>query len=92
MKNVRTALSLVALIAMAGLAACANNDTQTAAADTKMEAKATNKTCPYTGGAAKADITSTCDGKTVAFCCAGCKGKFDKADHAKQVEMLAKAK
>jgi hypothetical protein len=88
----RIALSL-ALAAITGLAACANNDSK-AADQSKMEAKATpiNKTCPLSGEAAKADVTSTCDGKTVAFCCAGCKGKFDKMDHAAQAKMVSAAK
>ncbi|HYD00041.1 MAG TPA: hypothetical protein VEB22_02345 [Phycisphaerales bacterium] len=91
MKNtMRTLVASLALVAAAGLAACANHE-KTAAADTKMETKAVNTKCPFSGGEAKQEITSTCHGQTVAFCCGGCKAKFDKMDHAKQHEVMAKA-
>ena len=95
MKNsTRIAFAALVLVA-AGLTACNNSKTESTTATTaKVEAKATpvNKICPISGEEAKADVTSTCDGKTVAFCCPGCKGKFDKMDHAKQEAVLAKAK
>lgn len=34
--------------------------------------------CPISGKPADPSITSTKDGKTVAFCCEKCKAKFDK--------------
>ncbi|MCB1277633.1 hypothetical protein [Prosthecobacter sp.] len=33
--------------------------------------------CPISGKPADPSITSTKDGKTVAFCCEKCKAKFD---------------
>ncbi|HZW06466.1 MAG TPA: hypothetical protein VFF65_05030 [Phycisphaerales bacterium] len=90
MKNtLRTLVASLALVAVAGLSACNNADKT--ASDSKMEAKAVNTKCPFSGGEAKQEITSTCHGQTVAFCCGGCKAKFDKMDHAKQHEVMAKA-
>ncbi len=92
-KHFRTAFATLALVAVAGLAACHSDKTETAT--TPVEAKASapiNTTCPFTGGKADAKVTSTCAGKTVAFCCAGCKGKFDKMDATQQAAMCAKAK
>lgn len=96
--NFRTALATLALVAAAGLAACSNDKTETATTNAPAEAKATattaavNKTCPFTGGAANASVTSTCQGKTVAFCCAGCKGKFDKMDAKQQADLCTRTK
>jgi YHS domain-containing protein len=36
-----------------------------------------NKTCPVGSRPARADITSTYQGKEIAFCCNKCKAKFD---------------
>jgi YHS domain-containing protein len=41
-----------------------------------------NTTCPVGSRPARTDITSTYNGKEVAFCCNNCKKKFD-ADPAK---------
>jgi len=44
-----------------------------------QDKKPVNAKCPVkTGEAAKADITSDYEGKTVGFCCGNCKGAFDK--------------
>lgn len=94
MKNrTRIAFAALTLIA-AGLTACASDNTAATTTSTPTEAKSSapvNKTCPFSGKEAKATITSTCDDKTVSFCCPGCKGKFDKMDHAKQEAMVSKA-
>ncbi len=45
-------------------------------------AEPANKDCPVSGKPAKPTVTSTHNGKEVAFCCNNCKGKFD-ADPAK---------
>lgn len=37
-----------------------------------------NKECPVAGKPAKSSVTTQYEGKTVAFCCNGCKGKFEK--------------
>lgn len=92
-KNFRTAFAALALVAAAGLTACNDNkaaDTSTA----KVEASASapiNKNCPFSGEACDGKTTSAYQGKTVAFCCAGCKGKFDKMDATHQAAMVAKA-
>jgi YHS domain-containing protein len=94
MKNTTRIAFAALILAAAGLTAC-NND-KTAATDSKMEAKSTapiNKMCAINPSEeANAKVTSTCDGKTVAFCCAGCKGKFDKMTHQQQEAVVAKAK
>lgn len=41
-----------------------------------------NTTCPVAGKPAKPNCTTQYEGKTVAFCCGNCKGKFE-ADPAK---------
>jgi hypothetical protein len=51
-----------------------------------------NSKCPYSGGPANADVTSDIEGGKLGFCCAGCKGKFDKADAKTKADMVAKAK
>lgn len=51
-----------------------------------------NTTCPFSGEPVKAGVTSTYNGKTVGFCCNGCKEKFEKASAADKDAMLAKVK
>ena len=41
-----------------------------------------NKDCPVSGKPAKETVTTSHNGKEVAFCCNNCKGKFE-ADPAK---------
>jgi len=61
-----------------------------------QDKKPVNAKCPVkTGEAAKADITSDYEGKTVGFCCGNCKGAFDKEPAkfaAKIPELKAPAK
>lgn len=49
-----------------------------------------NTVCPVSGEKVDGKVTAMSGGKTVAFCCAGCKGKFEKADAAAQAAMLSK--
>ena len=56
-----------------------------------MAVNAFNTGCPYSGGDVKADIASNYKGMKVAFCCNGCKGKFDNADDAKRAKLVANA-
>lgn len=51
----------------------AKDDKAAAAAN----AKPVNAKCPVTGADIKPGFVSTFEGKTVGFCCGGCKGKFD---------------
>lgn len=46
-----------------------------------------NTTCPVGSRPARTDITSTYQGKTVAFCCSKCKAKFD-AEPAKYADKI----
>jgi len=87
-----TRFAFAALIVAAAVLGACNNNKESATDTSKMEARATNTTCPFTGAKANAEVTSAHEGKTVAFCCAGCKGKFDKMDDAHQDAMVAKAK
>lgn len=90
MKTTRIVLAAFALVAVAGLTGCNNNKTD--ASGGKMEAKATNKTCPFSGRAASDKYVAQHDDQAVAFCCPNCKAKFEKMDDAKQHEVMAKAK
>jgi len=49
-----------------------------------------NDACPYSGNAAKADVVSNYNGMDVAFCCNGCKGRFEKADADTKLTLVAK--
>ncbi len=72
------------------LAAChghATVATTTDAAPAVMNAK-----CPFSGNAANPDVSSDVAGKHVAFCCGGCKARFDALSPEKKAEIAAKAK
>jgi hypothetical protein len=51
---------------------------------------AMNTKCPYTGGAANPDLTSEFNGQQVAFCCGGCKNRFDKSTDDARAELMKK--
>ncbi len=81
--------AIVALFAAAlALGACHSTQKQ----GDVSAAHAVNSTCPYSDSAVDASVTSTVDGKTIAFCCNGCKAKFDGASVEKKRAILAKAK
>lgn len=81
--------AIVALCAAAlALGACQSTHRQSEGA----AVQAMNKTCPYSGEGVDAAITSTYNGKTIAFCCNGCKAKFDGASAEKKSAVMAKAK
>jgi YHS domain-containing protein len=42
-----------------------------------LSAAPVNTTCPVGSRPARTDITSTYNGKEIAFCCNNCKKKFD---------------
>lgn len=80
-----------ALIASATVLAGCNNDKSL---DTNANGKAmaaVNTKCPYSGQPANADIASEFKGQKVAFCCNGCKSKFDKGTDADKAAKLATA-
>ncbi len=85
-------IAALAVMAMVGGAAFAGPTCGGCAGGGGTAAKATATAalvCPVTGekiaSAEKAVAKSTYQGKTVYFCCAGCKAKFDK-DPAKYVK------
>lgn len=49
-----------------------------------------NDNCPYSGNAANADVTADYNGMKVAFCCFGCKGRFEKADDDAKLQLVSK--
>lgn len=44
--------------------------------------------CPFSGGDLNKDTELTLNGAKVQFCCNNCKGKVEKAEEAKRVEMV----
>lgn len=50
---------------------------------------ADNATCPFSGRAVNSSVTSDMDGTTVAFCCGGCKSKFDAMSNTQQQAKFA---
>jgi len=48
-----------------------------------------NDNCPYSGNPAKADVVADYHGMKVNFCCNGCKGRFEKADDAKRLQLVS---
>ena len=68
-----------------------NNDKK--AGDDKAvdsKAMAMNTKCPFSGEPVNADVASEYKGQKVAFCCAGCKSKFDKASDADKATLASK--
>lgn len=54
-------------------------------------ASAVNAKCPYSGNPVNLSVTADYKGRTVAFCCAGCAGKWSKEIDADKDAMLANA-
>jgi len=80
-----------ALIASASVLSGCNNDKSLDAKADSQAMAAVNTKCPYSGQPANADIASDYKGKKVAFCCNGCKGKFDKGTDADKAAKFATA-
>jgi len=51
-----------------------------------------SKTCFCGHGAADSKYTSTYNGKTIGFCCSGCKAQWDKMSDADKAAQFAKMK
>ena len=83
----KRAMSAVVLVGLFSLTGCSSTQTQ---ANSGGAAAPINTACPFSGEKVDSKVTSSYNGKTVAFCCAGCKGKFDKADAKAQADMVAK--
>ena len=54
-------------------------------------ASAVNAKCPYSGNPVNLSVTADYKGRTVAFCCGGCAGKWNKEIDADKDAMLVKA-
>ena len=70
----------------AAAASCCSAEKTAAAAPAGLA----NTTCPFSGGPAKETITVAYNGQTVGLCCAGCKGKWEKASDADRAAMFSK--
>ncbi len=57
----------------------------------KTSASAVNTKCPISGRAANMAVTASYGAKTVAFCCGGCVGRWDKLSSDEKSEKLASA-
>lgn len=73
----------VAVLAVFAFAGCQQTGNTSATAPV-------NSLCAMSGEELDADSpTATHDGKTVAFCCKRCLGKFNKLDDADKAEKIA---
>lgn len=52
---------------------------------------AVNTNCPITGEHADQTVLATYQGKSVAFCCAGCATKFNAMSDSEKAQVYAKA-
>lgn len=69
------------------LGACNSNKTES---DAAMAVKADNTVCPVGGGPVSESVTPVSyGGKNIGFCCAGCKGKFEKMTDADKSKTIA---
>lgn len=70
-----------------------NNEKQASdgkAGDSKPVALAVNTKCPFSGESVNGEVASEYKGQKVAFCCAGCKARFDKASDADKAKLASK--
>lgn len=100
MKNL-SLLSLLATVAL--LAGCAGDTTVSTenlvtpeatgeSASQETETATSNKNCPIMGHAVTADGgTLAWSGKTIGFCCEGCKPEFEKLSDEDKTAKLAEA-
>lgn len=92
MKTARFALLALGLSLTLALPACKSNDKAGAQASSEAAAVTpVNTICPIGGHDADATLTSSYKGKTIAFCCDGCKSDFDGGDTARKDEVLGRA-
>ena len=88
-KNVLSCTLVAATLALVG---CSSTTTTSTPAAPAAAPGMINSKCPYSGGPANAAMTSDVSGGKIGFCCAGCKGKFDKSDAKAQADLVAKVK
>ncbi|MFO0832190.1 MAG: hypothetical protein U0637_10130 [Phycisphaerales bacterium] len=86
MKMLRSLAIAAAAATVLSLGAC-HSTQKSAAAPGVMNSK-----CPFSGEAVDGNITCDYQGGKVAFCCAGCKGKWEKASDQARADMMKKAK
>lgn len=86
MKLFRSLAILAATTTVLTLGACQSAEKTHAAAPGVL-----NSTCPFSGEAVDNNITTDYQGGKVAFCCNGCKGKWEKANDQAKAEMMKKA-
>jgi hypothetical protein len=83
----RIVLASFALTA-AALAGCSSNGQARDTSSTPRVA-VINATCPYSNAAVNPKYTSTFNEMSVGFCCAGCKGRFDKSSETDKGALLS---
>jgi hypothetical protein len=91
--SMRTKITLAAACAACMLAMGCHEDNKQAMSkgtDQPAHVMASNEMCPFSGKAANQNVSSTYNGKTVHFCCNGCKAKFDAMSDADKAKMCAK--
>jgi YHS domain-containing protein len=89
MKIARVALLVVVCGLTAGLAGCKSADK--AEAQSATTSAPVNTICPIGGHEVDTTLTSSYQGKTIAFCCDGCKSDFDDGNTARKEEVLGRA-
>ncbi len=77
----------VAALSLIALAGCHNTQK-----DTSASAGMLNSKCPMTGEPVDTAATTDYQGGKVAFCCNGCKGKWEKKTDQEKAALLNKAK
>ncbi|MEC9373166.1 MAG: hypothetical protein VYC34_04950 [Planctomycetota bacterium] len=83
----RRTLGVFALLAAVGLTGCASSRSAN-----EQSVLPVNATCPIGGHEVAADSpTVTYEGKTIAFCCDGCKDDWDGSDAARRREIYLEA-
>lgn len=82
-------IAAVLALSVVALSGCNKSTTTTT---TSAAPGVMNTQCPFSGKPVNTELTSNVGGKQVAFCCNGCKGKFDSMSADKQAELMAKAK
>lgn len=87
----RTTISLAAAcLACICVMGCQNSKTTTASKEPAGAVLASGEVCPFSHHTANPKFTSTYNGKTVGFCCGGCKAKFDAMSDADKAKLCAK--
>ncbi len=87
MKMLRSLAVVAAATTVLAMGACHSSQKATAAAAPGV----LNSKCPFSGETVDNNITTDYQGGKVAFCCNGCKGKWDKASDQAKADMLKKA-